>query len=135
MSDKEELPNAVPCGGVLATHGVFMAACGIYGAYLHNFEKKVMHSAYAGVGGMVALSLSAAMTVSGSNKLYMIGVHAGLLLQSLFVGTFAKQAYRSYGIPEKADRHRLFVVMGVGSGILLAAMLALKPKKQDKRQK
>lgn len=52
--------------------------------------------------------------------------------QVLFTGVFGVQAYRSYGVPEKADRFPLFVLMGVGSVGALCAMRAFKPKKPKK---
>lgn len=52
--------------------------------------------------------------------------------QALFVGVFALQSWRSYGIPEKADRHPLFVVMTVACVMGLGAMIALKPKSKKK---
>ena len=66
-----------------------------------------MHSAYAGAGGGAALVVCGLLSVSGSYKLYMIGVHVALLLQALFIIVFALQGYRSYGVPEKADRFPL----------------------------
>ena len=54
----------------------------------------------------------------------------GLLLQVLFTGVFALQAYKSYGVPEKADRFPLFVVMGIGSIAALGMMRLNKPKKK-----
>ena len=66
-----------------------------------------MHSAYAGAGGGLALAVSGFISIGGTRKLYMIGVHIGLLLQLLFTGVFALQSYRSYGVPEKQDRFPL----------------------------
>mmetsp|Transcript_55107 Transcript_55107/g.118259 ORF Transcript_55107/g.118259 Transcript_55107/m.118259 type:complete len:135 (-) Transcript_55107:43-447(-) len=129
-ADKEEVPNAAPCAAVLVAQGIFLAGCGCYGAHSHGWTGKVMHSAYAGLGGMASLSICAAMSVSGSRKLYMIGVHVALMLQALFVGVFSLQSYKSYGVPEKADRLPLFVVMGLGSMAGLGGMILLKPKKK-----
>lgn len=128
--ESSEAPNATPCGLVLFVHGIFLAACGIYGAWANNFEVRALHSAYAGIGGLVVLHVSAALTVSGSRTMYMIGVHVALLLQVLFVGVFSMQTYKSFGVPEKADRLPLFIVMGVGSAFFFGLMLALKPKKK-----
>lgn len=50
-----------------------------------------MHSAYAGAGGGAALVVCGLLSVLGSYKLYMIGVHLALLLQLLFVLVFALQ--------------------------------------------
>ena len=66
-----------------------------------------MHSAYAGAGGGLALAVSGSISIGGTRKLYMIGVHIGLLLQLVFTGVFALQSYRSYGVPEKQDRFPL----------------------------
>ena len=89
-----------------------------------------MHSAYAGFGCGGVLAVCALMSISGSYKLYMIGVHIALLLQLLFIVVFGMQAFRSYGVPEKADRFPLFVAMGAGSVVALGLMVALKPKKK-----
>ena len=127
---KEELPNAAPVAGVLFGHGLFLAGCGLYGAAQNGFTPKVMHSAYAGIGSCAALSVSAALSVGGTKKLYMIGVHIGLLLQVVFTGVFAMQTYKSWGVEEKADRLPLFIVMTAGSIAALGLMKALKPKKK-----
>jgi hypothetical protein len=129
MSD---VPNAGPVAGVLVGHGLFLAGCGIYGSSKAGWAAKAMHSAYAGAGGGAALAVCAAMSVAGTKRLYMIGVHVGLLLQLMFTGVFVLQAYKSYGVPEKADRFPLFVAMGAGSVVALGLMRALKPKKQKK---
>jgi hypothetical protein len=81
-----ETPNAAPVAGVLAGHGILLAACGVYGSYSSNWAPKAMHSAYAGLGGCAILLLSAGMSVGGTRKLYMIGVHVGLLFQLMFTG-------------------------------------------------
>lgn len=81
-----DMPNATPVACVLSAHGAFLAACGIYGSYLHNWKPNAMHSAYAGIGGCVALLVSAGLSAGGTKKLYMIGVHAGLALQLIFTG-------------------------------------------------
>lgn len=135
MSDKAamaEKPNAWPVGGVLLLHAVFLAACGCYGAAAAGWAPAAMHSAYAGVGMGAALLVCAIMAVSPSHKLYMIGVHFALLLQLLLIGVFAWQAYRSYGVPAKADRFPLFVVMGTGSVVALGAMRVFKPNKSKR---
>ena len=129
-AEKKEAPNAWPSASVLLLHGLFLAGCGYYGAAVNDFAPKAMHSAYAGFGGGGALALCALMSVSGSYKLYMIGVHIALLLQLLFIIVFAVQAFRSFGVPEKADRFPLFVAMGAGSVVALGLMVALKPKKK-----
>jgi len=49
---------------------------------------------------------------------------------AVFVLVFGIQARKSYGVPEKADRFPLFVLMGVGSVMGLAFMILLKPKKK-----
>ena len=126
----DDRPNATPTACVLAGHGILLAACGVYGAWSHDFAPKAMHSAYAGIGGCVALSVCSLLSIGGTKKLYMIGVHLGLLLQLVFIGVFGLQAYRSYGVPEKADRFPLFVVMGLGSVAALGLMRVLKPKKK-----
>ena len=114
-----------------------------------------MHSAYAGAGGGGILVVCSLLSVSGSYRLYMIGVHVALLLQLLFIFVFAlqvppadqhgtipstlvcmslphvfAQAYKSYGVPEKQDRFPLFVAMGVGSVVALGLMKVFKPKKK-----
>ena len=128
-----DVPNAMPVAGVLVGHGLFLAGCGIYGAAASGWAARAMHSAYAGIGGCAALTVCGAMSVGGTKKLYMIGVHVGLLLQLLFTGIFGLQAYKSYGVPEKQDRFPLFVVMGTGSIVALGLMRALKPKKKEKK--
>ena len=42
------------------------------------------------------------------------------------------QSYRSFGVPEKADRHYLFVLMAAGSAAALYGMMKFKPKKEKK---
>ena len=128
----EDLPNATPVAGVLVGHGIVLAAFGIYGAALHGFAPKVMHSVYAGVGSAAVLSVCGALSIGGTRKLYMIGVHLGLLAQLLFTGVFTMQAYKNYGVPEKADRFKLFVGMGLSGVIALGLMRALKPKPKKK---
>mmetsp|Transcript_23260 Transcript_23260/g.65071 ORF Transcript_23260/g.65071 Transcript_23260/m.65071 type:complete len:137 (+) Transcript_23260:69-479(+) len=125
-------PSAAPCAAVLAAHGVFLAACGCYGAHSHGWAKPAMHSAYAGLGGMAALGVCALLTASGVKKLYMIGVHLALLLQAVFCFVFCLQAYKSHADPAKADRFALFVLMGAGSVAGLGLMVVLKPKKKKK---
>ena len=115
---------------VLASHGLFLAGCGLYGYKMSGFAAKAMHSAWAGLGACAALGVCSALSISGSRALYMVGVHAGLLLQLVFSGVFGLQAFRSYGVPEKADRFPLFVVMGAGSLGALYLMIKLKPKKK-----
>ena len=88
-----------------------------------------MHSLYSGAGGGLALALFAALSMLPSRKMYMIGVHLGLLLQLLFAIVFSVQIFKSYGDPEKADRLLLFCVMLGGTLLALGAMKALKPKK------
>ena len=118
--------------GVLLLHALFLAGCGYYGAASHDFAPKAMHSLYSGAGGGGVLLLCAIMSVSGSYKAYMIGVHIGLILQLTFTGVFAVQSYRSFGVPEKADRHYLFVLMAAGSAAALYGMMKFKPKKEKK---
>ena len=55
-----------------------------------------------------------------------------LILQLTFTGVFAVQSYRSFGVPEKADRHYLFVLMAAGSAAALYGMMKFKPKKEKK---
>ena len=62
----------------------------------------------------------------------MVGVHIGLILQLTFTGVFAVQSYRSFGVPEKADRHYLFVLMAAGSAAAIYGMMKFKPKKEKK---
>lgn len=124
----EDLPNAAPVARVLAGHGLFLAACGAYGAAKSGWT--AMHSLYAGAGGGVLLALCGLLSVGGTKKKYMIGVHVGLLLQLVFTGVFTLQSFRSFGVPEKADRFPLFVVMGAGSAAALVLMRVLKPEKK-----
>eukprot|EP00928_Gymnodinium_smaydae_P050022 TRINITY_DN33638_c0_g1_i1.p2 TRINITY_DN33638_c0_g1~~TRINITY_DN33638_c0_g1_i1.p2 ORF type:complete len:136 (+),score=32.63 TRINITY_DN33638_c0_g1_i1:68-475(+) len=119
-----------PAAALLVLHGIFLAACGCYGAHSHGWKKEVMHSAYAGLGGCGALTACALLTASGKRKLTAIGVHVALLLQLVFTGVFALQAKKSYGDPKKADRFPLFVVMCLGSVTALGGMLICKPKKK-----
>ena len=77
MSD--EKPNASPVAGVLVGHGVFLAACGIFGASSNGWAPSAMHSAYAGIGSCVVLTGCGILSL-GSRKMYMIGVHIGLYL-------------------------------------------------------
>ena len=79
------------CASLHAQHGLYLAACGCFGAAQHDWAPKAMHSVYAGAGGGGALALCGLVSVSGSYKLYMIGVHVALLLQLLFIFVFAMQ--------------------------------------------
>ena len=129
VDDKDTTPNGGPMAITCIISGAFLTGCGYYGAMLHNFEQKAMHSLYMGAlcGGVLAVM--GLLAISGKRMLYMIGVHLGLLLQLLFTGVFALQSYRSYGVPAKADRFPLFVVMGGGSALALGLMRVFKPKK------
>ena len=117
----------MPTAMIIAGHGAFLAACGIYGSWSNGWTPKVMHSAYAGVGSAAGLAACAGLAIAPSRKLYMIGVHVALLLQVAFTGVFSVQAFRSYGKPD--NRFPLFVVMAAGSMAALGAMRAAKPKK------
>lgn len=132
MAPDEPAPNATGVACTLVAHGAFLSACGYYGAATNGFAKVAMHSLYAGCGCGALLVLCAALTVSGSRRMYMIGVHVALLLQALFCAVFGWQANKSYGVPGKEDRFPLFVVMLAGSIVALGAMRALKPKKKAK---
>ena len=139
-----DVPNAAPVACVLAGHGLFLLGCGWYGANISGWT--AMHSLYAGAGGGAALGVCSLLTVGGTRKLYMIGVHVGLLgklymigvhvgllLQLAFSAVFGLQAWRSYGVPAKADRFPLFVVMCGGSVLALGLMRACKPKAKEKK--
>ena len=130
--EKKEAPNALAVALVLLAHGAFLAGCGYHGAAQSDFAPKAMHSFYAGAGGGAVLALCGIMTMAGSYRLYMIGVHIALLLQLLFVVVFSVQAFRSHGVPEKEDRFLLFVEMGLGSVVALVLMVLFKPKKAKK---
>ena len=125
-----EAPNAGGCGAVLVLQGLYLLACGCYGAASNDWAPRVMHSAYAGAGACAFLMVTAAMSVSGNYKLYMIGVHLALMGQAVFVLVFLVQSYKSYGNPEKFDRLPLFVAMLAGSLVGLGAMVGFKPKKK-----
>eukprot|EP00439_Symbiodinium_sp_Y106_P051518 s2643_g6.t2 len=43
-------------GTMLLIYGAFLAICGTAGAALHSWEKKAMHSMYAGLGGFVSMA-------------------------------------------------------------------------------
>ena len=64
-----------------------------------------MHSAYAGAGGGAALVVCGLLSVSGSYKLYMIGVHLALLLQLLFVFVFALQVPPAEEVHDSHQAH------------------------------
>jgi hypothetical protein len=132
---KKEAPSAIGCAIVLVAHAIFLSACGCWGASSKGWAKEVMHSAYAGVGSGASLVLCAILTISGNFKLYMIGVHLALLLQGLFVLVFGIQSFRSFGVPSKEDRFPLFVVMCIGSLMMLVQMILLKPKKKKEETK
>eukprot|EP00547_Thalassionema_nitzschioides_P010844 CAMPEP_0194258884 /NCGR_PEP_ID=MMETSP0158-20130606/42306_1 /TAXON_ID=33649 /ORGANISM="Thalassionema nitzschioides, Strain L26-B" /LENGTH=116 /DNA_ID=CAMNT_0038998451 /DNA_START=24 /DNA_END=370 /DNA_ORIENTATION=- len=109
-TEKKEAPSAGPSATVLFLQGIFLAGCGIYGSASRNWDPQVMHSAYAGCGCAATLIACGAATISGSYKLYMIGVHLALMLQALFVFVFGMQTYKTSIDPEKADRLPLFAV-------------------------
>lgn len=44
-------------------------------------------------------------------KRWMIAVHVGLMLNALYIVVFGIQFARSRGLPEKADRNFLFMLM------------------------
>lgn len=129
----EDRPNVTATALVCVANGVLLTVCGVYGAALHEFAPKAMHSAYAGGAGGAALIVCAAMAAAPSKKLYMVGVHVALLLQLIFIVAFTVQAYKSHGVPERQDRFPLFVFMGVGTLVALGAMLKLKPKKKKEK--
>ena len=96
----EDRPNVTATALVCVANGVLLTVCGVYGAALHEFAPKAMHSAYAGGAGGAALIVCAAMAAAPSKKLYMVGVHVALLLQLIFIVAFTVQAYKSHGVPE-----------------------------------
>ena len=109
---------------------MFLSGCGYFGAAQHEFAPKAMHSLYAGTGAGAALAVCGLLAISGSYKLYMIGVHLALLLEALFLVVFGAQAFRSYGVPEKEDRLPLFTAMFTGTFVAILALRILKPKKK-----
>jgi len=119
-------------GVMLIFYGLFLVVCGSAGAWLHNFEKKAMHSLYAGLGGSLAMLACGLFAASNIKVLVAIGVHLALVLMLIFIAVFSIQAFKSYGNPEKFDRLVLFVVMGLGSGVALAKAISMKPKKEKK---
>jgi len=109
---------------------IFLVACGSAGAYSHNWEKKSMHSLYAGLGGFLAMLACGLFAASNVKVLVAIGVHLALVLMLVFIAVFGVQAFKSFGNPEKFDRLVLFVVMGLGSVVALAKAISMKPKKE-----
>ena len=83
--------SAHNCHPLHAQHGLYLAACGCLGAAQQDWAPKAMHSAYAGAGGGGVLVVCSLLSVSGSYRMYMIGVHVALLLQLLFIFVFALQ--------------------------------------------
>eukprot|EP00931_Biecheleriopsis_adriatica_P109416 TRINITY_DN8367_c0_g1_i1.p2 TRINITY_DN8367_c0_g1~~TRINITY_DN8367_c0_g1_i1.p2 ORF type:complete len:127 (+),score=27.80 TRINITY_DN8367_c0_g1_i1:65-445(+) len=116
-------------GTMLMMYGAFLGVCGTAGSALHNWEKKAMHSMYAGLGGLVAMFVCGLLASSGAKVPVAIGVHLALVLILLFIIVFSVQTFKSAGDPAKFDRMILFIVMGVGSATALAKAISMKPKK------
>mmetsp|Transcript_39040 Transcript_39040/g.44527 ORF Transcript_39040/g.44527 Transcript_39040/m.44527 type:complete len:148 (+) Transcript_39040:266-709(+) len=128
---KKEVPmSALSSATVLIVQSIFLSGCGLYGAASNDWSSSAMHSAYAGMGAGLVLSICATLMMSGSYILYMIGVHIALLLQGLFVLVFGIQSYKASQDPAKADRLPLFLTMLLGSIVSLGVMIQLKPKKK-----
>eukprot|EP00933_Yihiella_yeosuensis_P068994 TRINITY_DN7506_c8_g1_i1.p1 TRINITY_DN7506_c8_g1~~TRINITY_DN7506_c8_g1_i1.p1 ORF type:complete len:125 (-),score=42.07 TRINITY_DN7506_c8_g1_i1:56-430(-) len=115
-------------GALLAMYGTFLAVCGTAGAALHGWEKKAMHSMYAGLGGFAAMLFCSILSAMESKVPVAIGVHVALILILVFVAVFGIQAYRSFGDDSKFDRLVLFIIMGAGSVVALAKAISMKPK-------
>mmetsp|Transcript_25991 Transcript_25991/g.79959 ORF Transcript_25991/g.79959 Transcript_25991/m.79959 type:complete len:127 (-) Transcript_25991:72-452(-) len=118
----------------LVSYGGFLAACGWYGA--HESGYTTMHSLYAGLGSGALMVLCGAGSVGSpvkgdpTYKRWMIAVHVGLMLNALYIVVFGIQFARSRGLPEKADRNFLFMLMTFGSVMSLYTLVKLKPKKK-----
>ena len=113
-------------------YGLFLVACGGAGAWLHNWEKKAMHSLYAGLGGCVSMVICGILAASNIKILVAVGVHLALVLMLVFIVVFGVQAFKSTGDPDKFDRLVLFLVMGIGSAMALGKAISMKPKKEKK---
>ncbi|CAE7720845.1 unnamed protein product [Symbiodinium sp. CCMP2592] len=119
-------------GTMLLIYGAFLAICGTAGAALHSWEKKAMHSMYAGLGGFVSMAVCGVLAATEAKVPVAIGVHLALVLMLVFIAVFTIQAVKSSREPEKFDRLVLFMVMGVGSAVALAKAISMKPKKEKK---
>ena len=129
-----ETPNAVPVAVVFFLLAGFLAIAGTYGAATNNFEPSAMHSMYSGIGSGAVLSACAILSML-SRKMYMIGVHLGLLLAVILLVVFQVQIYKTYNVPEKKDRFQLFCLMFAGTATALLALRVLKPKPPAKEGK
>ena len=69
---------------------------------------------------LLLVVMAMGLTSSARSRRYMAGLKAGVALQCVFALVFARQTYRSYGVPHKADRLPLFVVMTLGSVAFLS---------------
>jgi hypothetical protein len=125
---EDPTPNGGPIAIICVLNGAFLAACGYHGASLHGFDQSAMHSLYMGAAAGGVLGTMGLLAVTGSRRLYMIGVHVALLLELIYISMFSFRAYKSYGVPEKADRFNLFILMGTGCILSLGAMRYFKPK-------
>merc|ERR1712100_61914 len=114
-------------GLLCMVYGAFLGVCGTVGAAMHGFEKKAMHSMYAGLGGLVSMLICGVLAATEKKVPVAIGVHIALILMVLFLAVFGIQAYKSFGHKEKFDRMVLFIIMGIGSAIALARAIGMKP--------
>mmetsp|Transcript_60703 Transcript_60703/g.162482 ORF Transcript_60703/g.162482 Transcript_60703/m.162482 type:complete len:146 (-) Transcript_60703:80-517(-) len=104
-------------------YGVIMAALGAVGAGIHGFEKKAMHSLYAGLGClMFMLSCSALLKFSNHKTGAMVAGVVSVAGELVCLVVFVLQAVKSRTDPAKQDRFYLFVVMAVctAAGLLMA---------------
>eukprot|EP00756_Hemistasia_phaeocysticola_P043817 Hpha_TRINITY_DN17394_c0_g1::TRINITY_DN17394_c0_g1_i1::g.137971::m.137971 len=105
---------------VMFFYALFISACGTAGSALHGFEKPAMHSMYSGCGGGLAMLLCSYLAKDGQGKkTKAAGVNVGLLLLTVFLVVFLIQTHKNIGVPEKADRLFLFILMALGSAIAL----------------
>lgn len=119
--------ESLDVSGLIATYGLFLIIGGCWGALTTG----AMHSLYGGVGGgALVFFCSFLASFSSDRKCVAAGVHLDLLLAALFAAVFAMQTYKAYGVPEKADRFPLFVILVLGSVSHLFAMIKLKPRKE-----
>eukprot|EP00435_Cladocopium_sp_Y103_P063249 s321_g24.t2 len=112
-------------GVMLIFYGLFLVLCGSAGAWLHNFEKKAMHSLYAGLGGslaMLACGLFAASNIKACevcNAKAIAGTTLqGMMCHSLRIGIAALPLGTERPLPSCSH-----VLVAIGVHLALVLML------------
>mmetsp|Transcript_18640 Transcript_18640/g.37984 ORF Transcript_18640/g.37984 Transcript_18640/m.37984 type:complete len:146 (-) Transcript_18640:145-582(-) len=110
----------------LLVYGVTIAAFGAIGAGLHSFEKKAMHSLYAGLGCLLFMSSCAGLLKFSNHRTIatVVGI-TSIVAECVFLLVFSIQAARSRSDPAKRDRFLLFVAMAMTT--VTGLLMVFKP--------